>query len=47
MSDFAARIDRFVRWFFNVSPMEVLVEPQTSRRPRPLQVKRPTRREPA
>ena len=28
MSPFAAKIDRFVRWFFNVSPMTTSIEPQ-------------------
>jgi hypothetical protein len=28
----AAKIDRFVRWFFNVSPTETEIEPQSPRR---------------
>jgi hypothetical protein len=31
MSPFAARIDRFVRWFFNVSPLTTSIEPQPQR----------------
>ena len=32
MSPFAAKIDRFVRWFFNVSPTTTEIEPQPPRR---------------
>ena len=32
MSTFAAKIDRFVRWFFNVSPTTTLIEPRPPRR---------------
>jgi hypothetical protein len=32
MSTFTARIDRFVRWFFNVSPTTMSIEPQPPRR---------------
>ena len=32
MSTLAARIDRFVRWFFNVSPETTEIEPQPRRR---------------
>lgn len=28
MSPFVAQIDRFVRWFFNVSPLTTSIEPQ-------------------
>ena len=27
MSTFVAKIDRFVRWFFNVSPLTTAIEP--------------------
>ena len=29
---FAAKLDRFVRWFFNVSPETTVIEPQPPRR---------------
>lgn len=32
MSDFTAKIDRFVRWFFNVSPTTTMIEPQAPKR---------------
>ena len=32
MSTFAAKIDRFVRWFFNVSPTTTSIEPRPPRR---------------
>ena len=32
MSTLAARIDRFVRWFFNVSPETTEIAPQPPRR---------------
>ena len=32
MSTLAAKIDRFVRWFFNVSPTTTMIEPQPPRR---------------
>ena len=32
MSTLIAKIDRFVRWFFNVSPMWMSIEPRPQRR---------------
>jgi hypothetical protein len=32
MSTLIAKIDRFVRWFFNVSPTSMAIEPQPQRR---------------
>ncbi|HEY5325251.1 MAG TPA: hypothetical protein VIK58_20665 [Caldimonas sp.] len=32
MSTLAAKIDRFVRWFFNVSPTTTAIEPRLPRR---------------
>jgi len=32
MSTLAAKIDRFVRWFFNVSPTTTAIEPRPPRR---------------
>lgn len=32
MSNFAAKIDRFVRWFFNVSPTTTMIEPEPPKR---------------
>ena len=33
MSPFVAHIDRFVRWFFNVSPLTMSIEPQPEPEP--------------
>jgi hypothetical protein len=33
MSPFVAHIDRFVRWFFNVSPLTMSIEPQQEPEP--------------
>ena len=35
MSPFAARIDRFVRWFFDVSPLTTSIEPPPEPEPEP------------
>jgi hypothetical protein len=40
MSPFAAKIDRFVRWFFNVSPTTTEIEPQPPRRRAPASPRR-------
>ena len=41
MSTLAATIDRFVRWFFNVSPMTPPIEPPPPRRRGPSSSRHP------